>query len=309
MDHPLVSVVVPAFNADKFIGAALESVLAQTYSELEIIVVDDGSTDHTADIVRSFLPDLRLIRKRQSGPAAARNTALRTATGKYCAFLDADDLWHPEKCELQVRLLERRQEIRICSGSMCSFDDGHTPPPLKPSREYTRISGEELLLRNHMRSSSVMVRESARRGMLFDETIQGGEDWDLWRRILRGGDALRISGPIGWYRKRPGSLSTNALKMLNENRKVLSKTFAENPTLPMHLKLQALSYLHFDAAIEYRHYSFWQSFVHWMESCMIWPFSFPERCLPRFRRARFGAVLVARAMANSLKHDHQHTSA
>jgi glycosyltransferase involved in cell wall biosynthesis len=101
----LVSVIVAAYNAERFVGEAVESLLAQTHRHLEAIVVDDGSTDRTADVVRDIQGDrVRLLRQENAGPAAARNAGIATARGEYVAFLDADDLWLPDKTEKQLAL-------------------------------------------------------------------------------------------------------------------------------------------------------------------------------------------------------------
>ncbi|MDF2765542.1 MAG: glycosyltransferase family 2 protein, partial [Rhodospirillales bacterium] len=111
MSGPLVSVVIPAFNAERFLARTLDSVSRQTYSALEIIVVDDGSLDGTAGIVRqqaALDPRVRLIRQENAGVAAARNRGIAESDGCFVAPLDADDLWHPQKIELQLRRFEER---------------------------------------------------------------------------------------------------------------------------------------------------------------------------------------------------------
>ncbi|MGI8668594.1 MAG: glycosyltransferase family 2 protein, partial [Aridibacter sp.] len=106
MIHPLVSVIIPAYNAEQFISQTIESVLGQTLKDFEIVVVDDGSTDETAGIAESYGAPVRCIRKTNGGVSRARNTGIEHAVGKYIAFLDADDLWEPTKLEKQVALLD-----------------------------------------------------------------------------------------------------------------------------------------------------------------------------------------------------------
>lgn len=123
MTRPLVSVIIPAYNAGRFIGETLASVLAQTYREREIIVVDDGSTDDTAERVRAYGPAVRCIRIDNAGPGAARNAGLRAAAGAHIAFLDADDLWRPDKLAIQVAVAGRHPEsgMVVCDG--VQFED------------------------------------------------------------------------------------------------------------------------------------------------------------------------------------------
>jgi glycosyltransferase involved in cell wall biosynthesis len=114
MENPLISCVVPAFNSEKYISEALESILAQTYRPIEILVVDDGSTDGTVERVLSFGDAVGLLQQETAGPAATRNSGLQETEGPIVAFLDADDLWHPEKLERQMALLGANPELDFC---------------------------------------------------------------------------------------------------------------------------------------------------------------------------------------------------
>src|SRR5712692_4545848 len=122
--RPLVSVVIPAYNAGDYIVETLGSALAQTYAHREIIVIDDGSTDDTHRRVEPYLRQIRYIRQENAGEGGARNTGLRAATGDYLAFLDADDLWLPEKLEVQLQVAARHPESRmiVCDG--VGIDEG-----------------------------------------------------------------------------------------------------------------------------------------------------------------------------------------
>jgi len=121
-NDPLVSVIMPAYNAAPFIAAAIDSVLAQTYTNLELIVVDDGSTDSTASVVQSYGRRVRYIYQSNARQAAARNCGLRQAHGELCAFIDADDIWLPDKLEKQVALYRQRPEVGLVYCSMQGID-------------------------------------------------------------------------------------------------------------------------------------------------------------------------------------------
>ena len=114
MEYPLVSCIVPVFNGARYLRDALDSIFAQTYRPLEIIVADDGSTDNTTAVVASYGHRVRYLRQRNQGPAAARNLGIRTATGEFVAFLDADDLWHPDKLKRQLARFHARPELGYC---------------------------------------------------------------------------------------------------------------------------------------------------------------------------------------------------
>lgn len=121
--HPLVSVVIPAFNAAKFIVETIESVLKQTYQPIEIILVDDGSYDSTVSLVEENFGDrVRLVSQKNAGPSAARNRGICESSGKYIAFLDADDIWLPKKIEKQVAVMEKHPELGLICGDMIDFD-------------------------------------------------------------------------------------------------------------------------------------------------------------------------------------------
>ncbi len=114
MNPPLISCIVPVFNGERYLKEALDSILAQTYRPLEVLVVDDGSTDGTAAVVRSYGAQVRSLYQPNAGPAAARNLGLRAARGESVAFLDADDLWHPEKLARQMARFTSRTELDLC---------------------------------------------------------------------------------------------------------------------------------------------------------------------------------------------------
>lgn len=181
-----VSVVIPAYNAGKTIGRALDSVLAQTRPPDEIIVINDGSTDSTEEIVRRNYPSVVLITQANSGPSAARNAGISASRGEYTAFLDADDRWLPEKIERQLEILARRPEIALLATQQIWLGDGEHPQP--PSRisphSFQLITFDRLLLNNAFATSSVIVRSDVLREIGgFDPSIRGSEDYDLWLRI------------------------------------------------------------------------------------------------------------------------------
>jgi glycosyltransferase involved in cell wall biosynthesis len=121
MDHPLISCIVPVYNGEHYLGEALDSILAQTYRPLEILVVDDGSTDGTAEVVASYGQQLQCLQQANAGPAAARNRGLEAVNGKFVAFQDADVVWRPEKLERQMARFEARPELGLCVTHVQNF--------------------------------------------------------------------------------------------------------------------------------------------------------------------------------------------
>ncbi|HEX8187468.1 MAG TPA: glycosyltransferase [Pyrinomonadaceae bacterium] len=193
---PLVSVVMPAFNAERHIAESIESVMGQTCADWELVVVDDGSADGTARVVARFCADprVRYVRRENGGQAAARNTGIRHTAAPLVAFLDADDLWLPEKLERQLEVLGRTGADLVYADGYVFFDDGSPErddafavvPGPADGATMLRLLHEQ----NRIATLSVVVRRGAlERVGLFDESrrIQNCEDYDLWLRLARAG--------------------------------------------------------------------------------------------------------------------------
>ena len=198
----LVSVVIPTFNSADYLAQAIQSVLAQTYQDFEIIVVDDASTDHTEEVLRSYAKRICYVRQERGGPSVARNRGILQARGEMIAFLDADDLWRPTKLARQVEYLDHHPEACLV---YTDFTRGPQPGSNNESRLQAfkpRDSAQAfhgLLEENFIATPTVMVRRSAlARSGLFDPKLRGSEDLDLWLRLAGGpsGTSLRSFGFI-----------------------------------------------------------------------------------------------------------------
>lgn len=215
---PLVSVVIPCYNASKTLAATLESVLAQSYRPIEVIVVDDGSSDESVEIARSFAPTVQVIAKKNGGPASARNEGIRRCKGEYIAFADADDLWMPEKLTVQVPVAAAfGAPAMVFSAVKRNRDDGEThlkavPPDRLP------ITYASLWRGNIITTSTVLAHASVFDGCVFDEapSIQGAEDFDLWLRVADRHTIEYIDTPLAVYR----------ISDQGHNRSNLERTFA-----------------------------------------------------------------------------------
>jgi glycosyltransferase involved in cell wall biosynthesis len=189
-----VAAIIPTYNRAQAVQRAIESVRAQTYSDLEIIVVDDGSDDDTADILGRY-SDCLYIRTAHSGlPAVARNAGVEASSAEYLAFLDSDDEWLPQKLLLQMQAMEFKSCGLVCSNAyVISTDPGIPSGPYLPAREKAfKPTLRELVLNNFVIASSVVVkRESfeAAGGFNEDPRLRGLEDYDLWLRIA---DSTRL---------------------------------------------------------------------------------------------------------------------
>jgi len=210
-----VSVVIPVYNAERYIGKAIESALRQTHPPLEVIVIDDGSTDSTADVANSFGDRIRCVRQANAGPARARNRGVRESRGEFVAFLDADDEWLPEHLEEAARVLDRHTDLVWFSGSYERRTEGtEAPRPMRYSGplEQDAYIGDYFAAQAKTEFSwtgvmvirkDVIVAEGG-----FDEELRGDEDVNLWFRIAlqhpRIGHSRKVTA-IYWVR--PGSLT------------------------------------------------------------------------------------------------------
>jgi glycosyltransferase involved in cell wall biosynthesis len=181
---PLVSVIIPTYNRCQWLSRAIESVLEQTYAPLELIVVDDGSTDDTPDLLGSYGGGIRVIRQANTGVSGARNAGIRAAGGELIALLDSDDRWLPEKLEHQVAYFQATSQAMICQTEEIWVRNGKRVNPKKRHRKYSGMIFEKTLPLCLVSPSAVMMRAALFREVgLFDEALPACEDYDLWLRI------------------------------------------------------------------------------------------------------------------------------
>ena len=242
---PKVSVVIPAYNAARFIRQTLDSAAAQTFRDFEIIVVDDGSQDETAQIVESFGERVRLIRQPNGGVSKARNVGMEQARGEYVALLDADDLWEKTKLEQQVALLDENEQIGLCYAATERVDENSSLLGLTEVVDFEDFTAA-LLLRSNIISgscSSVMFRRAIfARTAGFDNRFSTAADWELWLRLSLLTKFAPLPEFLVKYRILANSMSRNPATVKRDTIGVLDKFFA-NPDLPAkYQRLKAKSY-------------------------------------------------------------------
>ncbi|HUN54984.1 MAG TPA: glycosyltransferase family A protein [Smithella sp.] len=174
---PLVSVIIPVFNTEKYLSEAIESILAQSYSPMELIIVDDGSTDSTAKIAKRFGSLVRYHYQENSGAGVARNQGIAMAKGDYFAFLDADDLWMPEKMKRQWEAFEENPHLDMVFGHIRQF---YTPELPQTQKERTRIPVE--IMPGHHAGAMLIKKEAFLRVGLFKKELRVGEFIDWYAR-------------------------------------------------------------------------------------------------------------------------------
>ncbi len=214
-----ISVVIPAYNAAHFLPRCLKSVFAQTLAPAEIIVVDDGSTDDTADVAKKL--GACVVSRPNGGLSAARNTGVRSSSSDWIALLDADDLWSPDKLRLQA---ERVQDdtVLVYTG-IRSFDDtGVRQVSIADRSEVVR---EKLQYCNPIAPSTVLARRDAlARDGGFREDIRACEDWEMWVRLKRLGSFAFVPDAVTDYYVSPSSMSANPKRMLDAMEQILATT-------------------------------------------------------------------------------------
>ncbi len=231
--QPLVSVIMPAYNAEKFIAESIQSVFAQTYRNWELIVVDDGSTDKTAEIALLRAKDGRLNYFFQPNGrlGKARNTGIQNASGSLIAFLDSDDLWLPEKLERQIQTLHETGVNVIYNEADVFYEPGSIPGPTEFSIYAGRIEGPRmfdlLLGLNRIPVSSVVVQtDRLKRAGPFEESLpyHGCEDYDLWLKLAAGGAVFYgMTDKLIRYRRHQMSMTHKESKVLEPMLRVVSR--------------------------------------------------------------------------------------
>lgn len=215
MPTPKVSVIVPSYNRADYIKETIDSILAQSYTDFELIFIDDGSTDNTEKIVNEYCDKdsrVKYFKQKNSERAVARSHGLRLALGDYLCLVDSDDTWYPEKLAKQVKVLDENPDVVLCYASVNRIDFSSNRVKAS-SRQHQGFSGdifEELLKRNFIPSVTPMFRKAAfnKVGDQVTEFIPY-EDWDFWLRLSKQGKFHHIKEALGDYRLHPGQSVQN----------------------------------------------------------------------------------------------------
>jgi len=226
--NPAVSIIIPTYNQANFIDKAINSALKQTYQDFEIIVIDDGSTDDTEEIMKGFKDKrVKYIKKYKEnrGISVARNTGIKMAKGKYIALLDSDDEWLPEKLDKQIQLLQNKSsEVGVvCSWSYNIDEKGNfISKRCLPKRD--GYIYEDLLSTDPISVPTVLIRkECFNRVGLFDDLLNTQQDWDMWIRIAKYYRFALIKIPLVKYRIHPNQISNNPEAKVITAKRILVK--------------------------------------------------------------------------------------
>ncbi|MDZ8221840.1 glycosyltransferase family 2 protein [Nostoc sp. ChiVER01] len=232
---PNVSIIIPTYQRADLVSETIESVLAQTYTDYEIIVVNDGSTDNTREVLAQFKDKITVIHQENKGLPAARNTGIIASRGRYIAFVDDDDLWIPYKLEKQVACFESNPNIGLVYSNIVFFKDNRLlSSDLWPKRSHPPgvLKDSMLFVLNFIPILSVLVRRECLDEVgLFDQTLKYCEDYDLWLRIIEKFSVHFLNEPLGLYHWTTNSLSKNQEQILLNEIRVKEKAFSRNPNI------------------------------------------------------------------------------
>ena len=231
MANPKVSVIIPAYNAIAYLPKTLASVQQQTFKDFEVLVIDDGSTDSTADWVNSLSDrNVQLIVQKNGGCASARNRGIQAAKGDYIAFLDADDIWEPSKLEKQAHILETSAAVGVVNTWISNIDSqgqpiGNLGTPDAEGKVWAQVIEENPI----MCGSAPMVRRQCFDAVgLFDQSLRSAEDWDMWIRLAKKYEFAVVKEPLVRYRIHPKSKSHNLQLHLQSRLSVIEKAFSDS---------------------------------------------------------------------------------
>jgi glycosyltransferase involved in cell wall biosynthesis len=247
---PTVSVIIPVYNQMQFVSQAIESVLAQTFIDYEIIVINDGSTDNTAEVLANYEKHIRLITQTNAGLSAARNSGLTIARGEMIGFLDADDLWYPGMLSTMVAHLRRNPHIDLVCGAWDVIDEkGRIIKPLnKPSNFKAKVQADFLravATGNLFLVHALLIRHKCFECCgAFDPDLRAVEDWDMWIRLAaHGHKADLIDVPVARYRRHKGNMTYEPHRMEQASRQLLTRLFLNPQLAPRIADLQDHAYI------------------------------------------------------------------
>lgn len=269
MTEASVTAAIPAYNSERFLGDALESVFSQTRPPDECIVVDDGSNDGTADLARSF-PEVRYIRKENGGDGSARNRAIIEASGDLIAFLDSDDVWLPKKLELQLGLMTDRPELAMVYTGVRVVDEHLSPlEDLEPARGALALRNTLLVQKPYMTGigSSGLIRTEVASKVGFDERLRASADWAFACHVALEHPVDSVPEPLVLYRQHTSSqVHLNLAAVERDMHLVWSEIFADSSLDPMLVRKQRRAMANLDLSLAASHFKAanWNGFFKYL---------------------------------------------
>ena len=275
---PRISIIIPAYNYEKFVAAAIESALGQEDGDFEIIVVDDGSKDRTGEVASSFGERIRYIRKENAGLPAARNTGIGAARGKYFVFLDADDIMFPHTIGTLRRRLESLPEgfgLVGCSHREVTANGELIQDIVQAPPDGVEITVRDLIARSRFCPCVITRADAIRKAGLFDESLRACEDRDMWIRIAAAGSRVFVLPDVLIQARRHGdNMSADSDRQTAAIRKVLGKAQASGvvPKWDFPFWARTWSIYHYQkSTMLWNRDRRWEARKHLLASLLIWP--------------------------------------
>lgn len=241
---PLISIIIPVYNRAITIEATIDSVLQQTFSDFELIIINDGSTDSTLEILSRYSdPRIKVFSFSHAGAAVSRNRGLEQATGEYIAFLDSDDLWSPSKLAAQLKALQTHPEAAVAYSWTDYIDQWGN---WRKAGRHITVNGEaytQMLLTNFLESGSnpLIRRDAVEVVGGFDESLTGGQDWDFYLRLAANFLLVNVPAVQVFYRLHGNSISANITRQEQQVLQVLNKAFSQAPESLQPLKRKSFA--------------------------------------------------------------------
>jgi glycosyltransferase involved in cell wall biosynthesis len=240
---PLISVIIPVFNGEKTLQETIESVLNQNWRDFELLIINDGSEDATLEIVARFKDSrIKIFSYPNAGQSTSRNRGIGLATGEYISFIDADDLWTPDKLEAQLRALQENPKAAVAYSWTDWIDEsGQLLGQGSHNTEQGKVFAKLLLNDFVANGSNALIRRQALTEVGgFDASVTPAEDWDMWLRLAVHYEFVAVPYVQVFYRISPSSASFNVWKMEVSSLQVIEKAFVAAPQSLQHLKRQSL---------------------------------------------------------------------
>ncbi len=267
---PKVSVIIPTYNRANYICETIDSVLSQTFKDFEIIIVDDGSTDHTRDVLEKYRDRINYHYQVNEGAGAARNKAISLSRGEYLGFIDDDDLWLPNKLEVQVKELDENPDVAfVCSGAYQIDGSGQTITywSAKCTETFENLYEGDFVL-----NLTVLLRRKC-----FDE-IGGGDasliisyDYDLWLRVAKTHKFKHINAPLAKYRLHGNNLSKNHIIAIKDHITIISKKYFSDKVTSLK-RIIRISREYYDAGVFYtKEQAYFQATRYFLLSILRFP--------------------------------------
>jgi hypothetical protein len=248
---PKVSVIIPTYNRTRYLSKAIDSVLSQTYKDYEIIVVDDGSTDNTKEVLQKYMGKIKYLYQENKGIAAARNFGIRNSTGDFIGFLDNDDQWLPNKLEIQIKTLEKNSKLAfVCSASHVIDEQGSI---IDFWRVKSKESFENLFEGNFILCLTVLMRRQCLDKIGgFDIAVSGSDDWDMWLRLSKSYQFCHIDIPLTKYRIHNSNVSKDIEGRIKRDVIIINKREINEKFSLFRIKTR-LAKLYYSSANIYQH--------------------------------------------------------